>query len=83
MLVGLGLAINEWHSMHPEREFTTTSISIPTELLDQVRIKAARSYRTLSQYISYLIDQDLRRDCQPDPAHLEHRETNEKAVFHA
>lgn len=42
-------------------QFTSTSVSIPTPLLAKAREKANMSYRTFSQYISYLISQDLRR----------------------
>ncbi len=47
--------------MSSNRELTTTSISIPTPLLEQGKAKATRSFRTFSQYVSLLIDQDLNR----------------------
>ncbi len=48
--------------MSDRREFTSTSISIPSILLRQARAKAAATYRNFSQYVSYLIDQDLNHD---------------------
>ena len=47
--------------MSDHREFTSTSVSIPTTLLKQARAKAASTYRNFSQYVSYLVDQDLNR----------------------
>ncbi len=42
-----------------DRNLISTSISIPQSLLERAKTKAACSYRTFSQYVSYLIDQDL------------------------
>jgi hypothetical protein len=47
--------------MNVERQLTNTSISIPYVLLERAKIHAALSFRTFSQYVSYLIDQDLGR----------------------
>jgi hypothetical protein len=44
-----------------QSQFTSTSVSIPSLLLVRAREKANMSYRTFSQYISFLISQDLRR----------------------
>jgi hypothetical protein len=43
------------------KPMATTSISIPTELLDEGKAHAADTYRTFSQYVCFLIDRDLRR----------------------
>lgn len=48
--------------MSDERRLTTTSISIPNALLQAAKVKAAQSFRTFSQYVSFLIDQDLSRE---------------------
>jgi hypothetical protein len=47
--------------MNAERILATTSISIPQDLLDRGKVHAHASYRTFSQYVSYLVDQDLKR----------------------
>ncbi len=44
---------------YPKRDQTTTSISVSSELLEKARIRAAESFRTFSQYVSFLIYQDL------------------------
>ncbi len=48
--------------MSVDRNLTTTSISIPCALLERAKVQAAISYRTFSQYVSFLIDQDLNRN---------------------
>ncbi len=48
--------------MSVDRNLTTTSISIPCSLLERAKVQAALSYRTFSQYVSFLIDQDLNRN---------------------
>jgi hypothetical protein len=63
--------------MSDERRLTTTSISIPNSLLQSAKIKAAQSFRTFSQYVSYLIDQDLSKDKSPKPWPVL-KETHEK-----
>ncbi len=45
-----------------ERHLTNTSISIPCNLLERAKVQAALTFRTFSQYVSYLIDQDLNRN---------------------
>jgi hypothetical protein len=45
--------------MSNNRDLITTSVSIPSDLIERARARAAASYRTFSQYVSYLIDQDL------------------------
>jgi hypothetical protein len=55
------MLVNPPESMSDHREFTSTSVSIPTTLLKQARAKAASTYRNFSQYVSYLVDQDLNR----------------------
>ncbi len=47
--------------MYPKRDLTTTSISISHALLEEAKTKAAQSFRTFSQYVSYLIHEDLHR----------------------
>jgi hypothetical protein len=47
--------------MNTHRELMTTSVSIPAALLDRAKTHAASTYRTFSQYVSFLIDQDLAR----------------------
>ncbi len=47
--------------MSVDRNLTTTSISIPQALLDRAKVQAALSYRTFSQHVSYLIEQELNR----------------------
>jgi hypothetical protein len=47
--------------MSPDRHLTNTSISVPAKLLQSAKTQAALSFRTFSQYVSYLIDQDLNR----------------------
>jgi len=47
--------------MNAERNLVTTSISIPEDLLDRAKAHASASYRTFSQYVSYLVHQDLKR----------------------
>jgi hypothetical protein len=51
--------------MSVDRNLTTTSISIPCSLLERAKVQAALSYRTFSQYVSFLIDQDLNRNGSP------------------
>ncbi len=47
--------------MSTDRNLTTTSISIPQSLLERAKIQAALSFRTFSQHVSYLLEQDLLR----------------------
>ena len=47
--------------MSGNRDLVTTSVSIPSELLERAKVRASASYRTLSQYVCYLIDQELVR----------------------
>jgi len=47
--------------MRTDRDVVTTSISIKSTLLEQAKERAAHTYRTFSQYVSFLVDQDLRR----------------------
>jgi hypothetical protein len=47
--------------MSTGRKFVSTSISIQENLLERAKVRAILSYRTFSQYVSYLIDQDLVR----------------------
>jgi hypothetical protein len=54
--------------MSIDRNLTTTSISIPQSLLERAKVRAALSYRTFSQYVSYLIDQDLNREAEEKQA---------------
>lgn len=54
--------------MSIDRNLTTTSISIPQALLERAKVRAALSYRTFSQYVSYLIDQDLNREAEEKQA---------------
>lgn len=54
------------------KPMATTSISIPTELLDEGKAHAADTYRTFSQYVCFLIDRDLRRH-KPAKASLQKR----------
>jgi hypothetical protein len=48
--------------MNTGRKFVSTSISVPENLLERAKVRAILSYRTFSQYVSYLIDQDLLRN---------------------
>jgi hypothetical protein len=48
--------------MSTGRKFVSTSISIHENLLERAKVRAMLSYRTFSQYVSYLIDQDLVRN---------------------
>lgn len=47
--------------MRTDRDVVTTSISIKSTLLEQAKERAAHTYRTFSQYVSFLVDQDLKR----------------------
>jgi hypothetical protein len=57
--------------MSANRELTATSISIPVTLYKQGKLRAERSFRTFSQYVSYLIDQDIKRDQLPPPTPMQ------------
>jgi hypothetical protein len=48
--------------MSGERNLVSTSISIQQPLLERAKTRAADTYRTFSQYVSYLIDQDLAKN---------------------
>ena len=47
--------------MYQKRDLTTTSISISNGLLDEAKNRATLSFRTFSQYVSFLIHEDLHR----------------------
>jgi hypothetical protein len=48
--------------MSANREPIATWISIPVTVYEQGKLRAERSFRTFSQYVSYVIDQDIKRD---------------------
>jgi hypothetical protein len=50
--------------MNDNHPLTTTSISIPAPLLEEAKVRAALSFRTFSQYVSYLIHRDLTQNKQ-------------------
>ncbi len=66
--------------MNANRELTTTSISIPGPLLEQAKVQAALSFRTFSQYVSYLIYEDLNRDKPRELATLDRDPGHEQAT---